>query len=196
MLSSIEYEKIGIINRSTQIALSSVVGVASVPVAAIKILEAEKSNDALVSFGSKILDRYGKNIGLGLPPILWDENFNKEKPQAVVQSCTLIVSGFLGSVYEILKSNHYSDNPIWQFFRHVRNACFHGNQFYFMKGQPNKPASWRGMEIDSSLNGSTLIFDFIGIGDCFLLVADIMNEAGVPTGKPPVYNMLLPDWTI
>jgi hypothetical protein len=49
----------------------------------------------------------------------------------------------------------YDDkSPVFEFFRHVRNASSHRNEFNFSANEPAKPAAWRGISFDTSLKGS------------------------------------------
>jgi len=60
------------------------------------------------------------------------------------------------SAYEITKDEHYSNDPLWQFFRHVRNASAHNNKFTFTKNEPRYPALWRSKSISRDLAGTHL----------------------------------------
>jgi len=73
----------------------------------------------------------------------------------------------IGTAFEVNKEhiqNKLGSNPQrWptelQFFRHCRNACFHGNKFNISTQKPNidtlSPPSWRTFSIpDLSLNGT------------------------------------------
>jgi hypothetical protein len=89
----------------------------------------------------------------------------------------------IGHCWEILKSNSHVpvySNPTLEFFRHVRNGCFHGNSFYFLGDEPRNPAQWRGLEITRA-NGNQRIFRndlsekeyFLNWGDALVLLQDV-----------------------
>lgn len=70
-------------------------------------------------------------------------------------------------LYEDLSESglHKGREPLLEFARHLRNACAHGNRWYFMPGQPSRPASLRGRTLDPSLHGSRAIPDWLAPGD-------------------------------
>jgi hypothetical protein len=47
-----------------------------------------------------------------------------------------------------------TNEPVFQFFRHVRNAASHGNRWHFSKNEPSKPAQWNGITIDRTKQGA------------------------------------------
>lgn len=196
MLTEEEWKKIGELNRSAQICYCSVGGLFGSPEAVDVIRKAEAEKDGLIGIGSKIGDKYGKHVSLRLPPILFDKKYIGIRSEAASKAFAQITAGFVGSVYELLKDRYQSTSPTWQFFRHVRNASFHGNKFNLHSGQPNHPAHWRGLEIDRSLNGTPLIYDFLAPGDVFLLMSDVVKEIGVPPEIGPVYSPEQPDWEL
>ena len=76
----------------------------------------------------------------------------------------------------------HSQDPLWEFLRHCRNACAHREgSFNFLYGEPRRPASWRSLNIDSDLQGTPLFWDrerrgLIGPGDALYLLADIESK--------------------
>jgi hypothetical protein len=44
-------------------------------------------------------------------------------------------------------------SPVFQFFRHVRNAASHGNRWHFRSWEPISRAEWNGIVIDDTLKG-------------------------------------------
>lgn len=56
-----------------------------------------------------------------------------------------------------------ADGPIFQFFRHIRNAAAHNGKFHFSKqvidsnGELLKPAMWGNFEIKAAMQGKPLI---------------------------------------
>jgi hypothetical protein len=89
----------------------------------------------------------------------------------------LLYQVLLGSSYETLKDHGAFAGkeriPEIAFFRHIRNACFHGNQFHFERDEPRVRASWRGLTIDRSLQGTPLFWRFWKPADPLHLLADI-----------------------
>jgi len=74
--------------------------------------------------------------------------------------------------------------PEVQYFRHVRNAASHGNQWFFSdapgRETPDLPASWRGSTIDHNkkgsanpLHGTACFGTALGSADLWRLLLDI-----------------------
>lgn len=64
----------------------------------------------------------------------------------------------------------------FDFFRHLRNACAHGNKFTFRSWSTDLPARWRGAEINRESEGHTAILGLVGIPDVILLLKDIEDR--------------------
>jgi len=95
----------------------------------------------------------------------------------------------IGSAYERVKDSietKWKGNPLlWppllQYFRHCRNAAFHGNHFtvnpYHSRPgiNPSAPPSWRSsmMPDDATMNTRQLIGDWLDIGDVPILLGDV-----------------------
>lgn len=95
----------------------------------------------------------------------------------------------IGSAYERVKDKIEAkwgvDPHLWppllQYFRHCRNAAFHGNVFDIRsyKGQPaidtSSPPVWRSsiMPDDASMNKKCLISDWLDPGDVPILLGDV-----------------------
>jgi hypothetical protein len=74
--------------------------------------------------------------------------------------------------YETAKSKGYTtQDPIWEFLRHCRNAVAHGNRFNVLGKEPVRPATWAGLDITRALQGTTLFQDEQN-GQHFLKPAD------------------------
>jgi len=86
---------------------------------------------------------------------------------------------FANLAYEKVKD--YNDKtPIFEFFRHVRNAASHNNRFYFKEWKPRRIASWRRIKIDITKKGSNNPFfgvecfgGVLGSADIIFLLIDI-----------------------
>lgn len=81
--------------------------------------------------------------------------------------------------YESVK-DHNDHSPEFEFFRHVRNASSHRNNFNFNPREPSRPAAWRGVVIDHTirgqhnpLHGKQCIGPLLGPADILELLADI-----------------------
>lgn len=82
----------------------------------------------------------------------------------------------IGGAYEKHKE-HFRDkygsnpnnwDPLLQFFRHMRNGCFHSNKFNIIRTpqiDPDNPPIWRNyvMESDETINGKPVIADFFHV---------------------------------
>jgi hypothetical protein len=67
--------------------------------------------------------------------------------------------------------------PEREFLRHLRNACAHGNTFYFTKGEPRAAASFKGFVLDASMHGKCdVLFDYIFPGDVYDLLEFIAGR--------------------
>lgn len=51
-----------------------------------------------------------------------------------------------------------SNEPLLEFARHLRNACAHGNRWYFAGKEPRHPASLRGRHLDRSFHGQQAVW--------------------------------------
>lgn len=88
------------------------------------------------------------------------------------------------NTYALTVDKHSSDDPLWQFYRHVRNAAAHGGKFNFNKNQPDKPSEWKNMKLEASLNKTYLIDTidqkgYMKFGDIILLLLDIEDKFGI-----------------
>ena len=88
------------------------------------------------------------------------------------------------STYESVKE-HREYTPVWEYFRHIRNACAHGNRFIFGRNEPIREASWRGSEIGHENRGANqplqetqCIGKIISTADVLVLLRDIEIEMG------------------
>jgi hypothetical protein len=94
----------------------------------------------------------------------------------------MLISGALLQLGDALSAQQYVDHgPDLEFVRHLRNGVAHGNRFTFRHDEPRRPASFRGpgapttrygkvgeasfFEITPDLEGSPVLFDYIGAGD-------------------------------
>jgi hypothetical protein len=75
----------------------------------------------------------------------------------------------------------HTNEPEWEFLFHCRNAAAHQGRFHFLNNQPRHPASWRGLQIERSLEGRDLFRAdpgnaFLGPGDVILLLSDLEEK--------------------
>jgi len=84
--------------------------------------------------------------------------------------------------YESVKSNN-DGSPEFEFFRHIRNAASHANNFYFTYKEPSRAASWRSISINDGLkgrlnplHGHQCFSKTLGISDLLLLLSDIEKK--------------------
>jgi hypothetical protein len=99
-------------------------------------------------------------------------NAEKQTKASGVSAGRLIVSAFESVKY--LKDQ----SPVWEFFRHCRNAAAHGGRFNLHPDEPFRPAAWKALRIHNGLHGTPL-FDIVGdpgllaLGDAILSLWDI-----------------------
>lgn len=66
--------------------------------------------------------------------------------------------------------------PMYQFFRHLRNAASHGGKWNLVKNEPRIKAEWRGIAVTQDLHGRGMFEIGIGPGDILLLLWDIEQD--------------------
>jgi hypothetical protein len=69
---------------------------------------------------------------------------------AVKALCCMLIN----TAYESVK-NYNDKSPEFEFFRHLRNAASHNNQFNFFNNEPSFPASWSGLVFDETMKGNS-----------------------------------------
>lgn len=104
-------------------------------------------------------------------------------PLFIGHTCMLVAN----LAYESVK--HLNDHsPEFEFFRHVRNAASHKNQFSFAPKEPKYPAAWRSAIIAHTqkgpcnpLHGQQCFGTLLGPADLVELLADIeIKLPGLP----------------
>lgn len=95
-------------------------------------------------------------------------------------SFTLRSSGILLILaHEISKDKSWhTNNSLWEFLRHCRNAAAHNGKFNLIGDEPRRSAEWGNMEITADLHGTQLFKDeegngFLSPGDPIRLLWDI-----------------------
>ncbi|MFH1367392.1 MAG: hypothetical protein ABIH38_05455 [Patescibacteria group bacterium] len=101
-----------------------------------------------------------------------------------VKMLSSLTQNLVGNCWEILVKNHYVNwdyrHPVIQFFRHIRNGCYHGNFFHFRGDEPIFEASWRGRRIERHLQGKKIFPESQGDQNFFLNWEDailLLSEA-------------------
>ena len=123
-----------------------------------------------------------ENFGFSIKNTIRKMQADGSMPQQVLtaKSVNMLIQALAIASYELLKESLIQaglwetlcGKSVMQFFYHIRNGCAHNNQFDFRYGVKQK-AEWRGKEISPSLQGQTVIGDFLKGGDLFLLLEDI-----------------------
>lgn len=195
MLTEAEVDALDRLSMSAVLAITAVMGLSAVP-SSVRALQEAMPEGCLpqFGFGSHLSDKYGKELGLKLP-VATLQSTGQAREEWMTATATLVASGLLGSAYELLKPHRDPNNALWEFFRHTRNAAFHGNRFYFKGGEPLRPASWRGRELSNALDEQPLFFEFLQFGDAFFMLADLILEIGMPHDEPPLLRTAPTDWT-
>jgi hypothetical protein len=117
----------------------------------------------------------GKGITINVESLA-KEIFNKHKAP-LDQMNRMSAGSLLILAYESTRTYQTQDS-LWEFLRHCRNAAAHKGYFNFLHGEPKRPAKWRGLEIISSMQGEPLfneppVSGFLGNGDILYLLWDI-----------------------
>jgi hypothetical protein len=68
---------------------------------------------------------------------------------------------------ELSKNAYFDRTPELELFRHLRNGISHGNRFNLVKGEPRRPAKFKGFEITQALHAQGVLFEFMSTGDVF-----------------------------
>lgn len=91
----------------------------------------------------------------------------------------------------------HKDEPLWLFFRYIRNAAAHGGKFYFAKSDPTdsdpKETQWNGFIINKSLHGRKLFKTtkkdgLLKFGDAILFLLDIEREYKITLKEKAIKN--------
>jgi len=128
-------------------------------------------DDEYISWGSKVDENIVQHINEIVKE--FDERLDKDA-----------LSEFLGCMFINIcyeKVKLFRDkSPLFEFFRHVRNAASHNNTFCFRPNEPELPAQYKGLEIISTLKGDKnplqgkkCIGGFIGSADLLYIINDI-----------------------
>lgn len=92
----------------------------------------------------------------------------------------------LGHCYSILEEHKFvpdHSSSILEFYRHIRNGCFHGNKFHFYDWEPTHKAEWQGLVITKGLQNKRIFRNslkekryFLNWGDSLLLLHDVSKR--------------------
>jgi len=93
--------------------------------------------------------------------------------------CTNLCTMLANTAYEAAKQ--YNDrSPVFECFRHIRNASSHRNLFNFFPTEPARPAAWRAVKFDETLKGTANPFygqpcfgHYLGFVDILELLWDV-----------------------
>jgi hypothetical protein len=114
------------------------------------------------------------------PDVLATELFDRGEIAQWRALHTIASAGLLLTTWEAASPFRAPDAeaPLWQFFRHVRNAAAHNSRVHLRPGQPDKPAIWKELSITASVHGLPLFHyppdkGLLSPGDCLYLLADI-----------------------
>lgn len=88
------------------------------------------------------------------------------------------------TAYALTEGKYRNNDPLWQFFRHVRNAAAHGGKFNLQRNQPDKPAEWGEKRIERGLNGKRLVSSvgqegFLETGEIILLLLSVEEKFNI-----------------
>lgn len=155
-----------------------------------QILQNRTTNDR-IALASEALKKENKNVTFSIKGSLYPLVTGQVDHHQIL---SISAQQMLGHCWETLKDNGYAPdftNPALEFFRHIRNGCFHGNKFHFSGNQPKNKAEWRSFIIDRTLQGKRIFRDsmsntdyFLNWGDALLLLKDVseimkVKDAGI-----------------
>lgn len=102
--------------------------------------------------------------------------------------CVLFCIAAFDRLKEDGRYKKIKDKSVVQFFRHIRNGCAHGNNFFLKTykdkktgkeiREPIKMAKFRNLQITRKLmeDNKNVFFDFFSAGDIPYLIEDISKE--------------------
>lgn len=79
---------------------------------------------------------------------------------------------------------HDPNEPLLEFARHFRNACAHGDRWFFKGDEPRRPARCRDLTITVALQGKRATWDTVG-PRLFVEYLDDLSNHFVPGCIPP-----------
>ena len=114
------------------------------------------------------------------PDVLALELFDRGELTRWHELNTIASSGLLLAAWEVSTPFRASnpEHPVWQFFRHVRNAAAHDAGINLRPGQPDRPAIWNSITITPTMHGFPLFHyppddGLFSPGDCLYLLRDV-----------------------
>jgi hypothetical protein len=117
--------------------------------------------------------------GIIINPLILFYEFREKKQPDLKNVITSFCMMLMISAYESNK-NKFDKSPLYEFFRHIRNASAHNNRFFFLSHEPKRPAKWRNLYIDDKkkgkdnpLFGKDCFFNFLGPADSILLLNEV-----------------------
>jgi hypothetical protein len=105
-----------------------------------------------------------------------------ENHRAILPAMMPALGSILMLANEIVKQQLRGvHDPVLEFLFHARKPVAHGGRWHFQNGQPKAPASWRGLSVSPSLEGSDLFrgpsgAGMLGPGDPIRLLRDIEQK--------------------
>ncbi len=139
-----------------------------------------RGGDDRVALASVILEQSRQNVTLSfrksVEPLVTGESDHH-------RLLALAAQQLIGHCWELLRNAGLvpvSTEPVLEFFRHIRNGCYHGNAFHFLGNEPRNTAEWRDLAISRNLNGHRIFRSdlnepsyFLNWGDPILLLSDV-----------------------
>ena len=144
-----------------------------------RLLE-QRGGDDRVALASVTLEQSGENVTFSfrssVEPLVTGESDHH-------RLLALAAQQLIGHCWELLRNADLvplATEPVLEFFRHIRNGCFHGNAFHFLGDEPRNTAEWCGLAISANLNGHRIFRSdlneasyFLNWGDPILLLSDV-----------------------
>jgi hypothetical protein len=125
--------------------------------------------------GSKVrLGRKDDTYYDGLPQLWPALNTIRANSQFNLDFLASILTTQVSWIGDALSRNQYfhDHSPVLEFFRHLRNALSHGNQWHFTGQEPRHPARLGRFELSRELHGTRVLFEYLSTGD----VLDLFDE--------------------
>jgi hypothetical protein len=94
---------------------------------------------------------------------------------AVQELCCMLMISTHAVALELLQSHPVIlQSPVFEFFRHVRNAAAHRNRFNFVHREPRRAATWCTLSLERHVHQGTACFgSLLDTADALALVHDV-----------------------
>jgi len=116
--------------------------------------------DSVGAWLRRAADDQGRGLGLG---------------EDLVAFATIYATTRIGDEVDRLQLRDET-SPLMEFLRHLRNACAHGNRWYFTGTEPKNPAVWRHLTVEPAWHGQRAMYGTLGPAEYLDLLDDLAGR--------------------